>query len=279
MSQSTLIQLKDAWRMDKEQINKGIFESVLDSNVLKSNLKLSYFFQTHLLPQPFWGNIVNPKIVVLGLNPSYDPVNDENDEFDIKGDLVKNLSDYDFSFNWFNHKTNNYNESTSGFKFWSETLGELHHGSQELYCDEKSIFESTGFFNLYGYHKSPFKEIQQKCYKETYGDKYLPTQRLLFNHLKSIISKDTYVIVIWGYQYWEDTGLLSEHNIDTSKLLIVNRNQGNNNIITNAHKSKYQEKSYKDFSSNMINLGGTIINSKDVYDKYYQEIAAIINEI
>lgn len=279
MSQSTLIQLKDAWRMDKEQINKGIFESVLDSNVLKSNLKLSYFFQTHLLPQPFWGNIINPRIVVLGLNPSYDPVNDEQDELILKNGLDRNLNDYNFKFNWFDYKKTINNDVTSGFKFWSQTLGELHHGNDNLYCDEKRIFDKVGFFNLYGYHKSPFKEIQQKCFKETCNDKYLPTQIALFNHLKSIISKDTHVIVIWGHQYWEDTGLLSEHNIDTSKLLIVNRNQGNNNIITNAHKSKYQEKSYKDFSSNMINLGGTIINSKDVYDKYYQEIAAIINEI
>jgi hypothetical protein len=275
MEKSSLKELKDAWKMNIEQKNIDIFESELDMKVLKSNLKLSYFFQTHLLPQPFWGNIANPKIVVLGLNPSYDPVNDEQDEFELMGDLVKNLNDYDFSFNWFNHKKNN-SELTSGFKFWSETLGEFHHGSKDPNCVEQSIFENVGFFNLYGYHKSPFKEIQQKCFRPTYKGKYLPTQKALFTHLKTIISKDTYVIVIWGYQYWKDTGVLSEVYIDTSKLLIVNRNKGNNHIITNVHKYKYQDKPYKDFSSSLINSSSKASDIKNVYCNFYNKILGVI---
>lgn len=86
---TTIDLLKEAWQLSDTEKD---WHSKLDELALKSEitseynitLKISNFYTTHLLPNPWWGNIVNPKIIILALNPSYDPINDEIDSHIIK---------------------------------------------------------------------------------------------------------------------------------------------------------------------------------------------------
>lgn len=271
MSDKTLKELKQVWKLDMSKSDE--FESFEDTQVLKDGLKLRYFFQTHLRPQPFWGNIENPKVIVLGLNPSYDPISDELDEDRIKDDLMSNINEPMFRFNWFKHKYNKSNILTSGYKFWTQTLGELLT-SKTWKCTGNQIYNSVGFFNYIGYHRSPFSPIQKKCFKNK--DKMLPTQKALFDHLKSIITKDTYIVLIWGYDYWKSTGLFEHETFDRSKLLIVNRNVGTNHVITKAGSHESETPDKLDFSAYLYQDNKTKKDRETGYGNFYQKLSIII---
>ena len=271
MSVKTLERLKNVWMLDPSKEDE--FESLEDTQVLKEGLKLRYFFQTHLRPQPFWGNIENPKVIVLGLNPSYDPMDDELDEESIKDDLMRNINEPKFRYNWFNHNVRNGGKLTSGYKFWTQTLGRLLT-DEKLKCTEDQIYRMVGFFNFIGYHRSPFNPIQKKCFNNK--DQILPTQKALYDHLKSIITNDTYIVLIWGYDYWKSTELFTHKAFDRSKLLIVNRNVGTNHVITNAHFHESKSPEKLDFSACLFEENKTSEEIHKSYEDYYFDLSKII---
>ena len=212
---------------------KNVWE--IENNVAKQDvesinpiLKMEYFYQTDLYPQPWWGNIEKPKIIVLALNPSYDPITDDEDEKYIEQDLKSNLSTR--SFNWFNHKKVTLNSGkereTSGFKWWKQTLGDLYNETNER---EKNIYEKIGFFQLVGYHSKTYSKLIRKCFMEKH--KCFPTQNAIVNHVNEIIREDNpIVVVLWGYQHWIEVGL----KISDDRVIRVNKKNHYNHNITKA---------------------------------------------
>lgn len=179
--------LKNVWEIKNNAAKQ-------DVKSLKGILKMEYFYQTDLYPQPWWVNIEEPKVIFLALNPSYDPITDDEDEKFIKQDLKSNLSNK--SFNWFNHKKvileSRKERETSGFKWWKQTLGDLYDKTNER---EKNIYENIGFFQLVGYHSKIYSKLIRKCFKEDY--KCFPTQEAIVNHVNKIIKeKDPIVVVL-----------------------------------------------------------------------------------
>lgn len=218
--------LLKTWKLKSFDMNSTNKYSVQDGDQLNEQLNLSYFYQTHLLPQPWWGNIIDPKIIVLALNPSYDPINDENDEKVIRDSLIKALKGSQ-SFSWLNKLQNEKQTETSGYKFWSKSLGSLLEG-----INEEQIIEKIGFFNFVGYHSNPFKQIPKRCFKSKSGN--LVTTEKLIRYLNLIKEHADYVIVLWGYDYWKNANL----EVEKEKLVIVNKYRGRNHIITDIYRGE-----------------------------------------
>jgi hypothetical protein len=270
----------------------------------KENLKLSYFYQTHVLPHPWWGNINNPKVIVLGLNPSYDPINDEMDDKlpGVYDALLNNIDKNKNPINWLNFS----HAITS--QWWKETLGSLITS-----VGKESIYKNVGFFNLCGYHRDSYKNVQQKCLikKENmnhdlkefvnkfdfisqslsdqipiYNDKYLPTQNAIILHINKLIrsSEVKHVILLWGHKEWVDAGINLRDSEISKKLLIVNKYNPSNHCITNTYllDKKYYEKVSK--KKDFFDYLSSYQNNKDdekikaEYKKLFENIEKVIKE-
>lgn len=214
--------LKQAWTLKQEEN-----VSVQDVSVIDPILKLDYFYQTHLLPQPWWGNIVDPKVIFLSLNPSYDPVIDDEDESYINSCLKENLKSK--TINWFEHKyiedRNGHKRKTSSFKWWEKRLNGLYCADNR--DDEEKIYNKIGFFQLCGYHSKSYSVMKKKCFIK---NNQLPTQTAVVDHVKTLMKKDPYVVVIWGKKEWEDQcGLFN-----SKKLVVLNEKNPRNPSFENA---------------------------------------------
>lgn len=202
-------QLKIVWTL-----KPGEKVSQKDFAAIHPKLSLQYFFQTHLMPQPWWGNIEDPDIIFLALNPSYDPVIDDEDELAIESDLKENLVSK--SFNWFQHKeiidSGNKKRKTSGYQWWKATLGDLY--KQDDLNTEMKIYHKIGFFQLCGYHSKSYFKLTRKC---LLGKKnLLPTQETIVEYINELIKKrDRYIVLIWGEKHWKNANL----DFKTSKLV------------------------------------------------------------
>jgi hypothetical protein len=206
--------LREVWTLKHDE-----HISARDSTAIDPLLKLDYFYQTHLLPQPWWGNIEDPEVIFLALNPSYDPVIDDEDESHIESSLKENLTSK--TINWFEHKEiktrNEQTRKTSNFEWWEKTLKGLYNAG--IPNDEEKIYNKVGFFQLCGYHSRNYNEMTKICFKEGYD--ILPTQKAVVEYVKYLISSDKspYVVVIWGEKKWEEAGV----EFNPQKLVVLNK--------------------------------------------------------
>lgn len=183
---STYKLLLHTWNYRKNNVSK------YDQDILRKynkdgipiNLDLSYFYQTHLYPDPWLGNIKDPEIIVLALNPSYDPINDEVDEVKIKNNfLEENLGRKDSDIpNWYEDMKgtttlkwwlkrlesifqidSNYNNNDDVESFYEKLfLEDLRKNSKEVL--KTNLIKKIGIFNLCGYHSKQYTKIASKCF-------------------------------------------------------------------------------------------------------------------
>lgn len=209
--------LREVWTLKPDE-----HVSIHDLKVIDPIIKLDYFYQTHLLPQPWWGNIEDPEVLFLSLNPSYVPIIDDEDENYIQSFLKENLRSK--SINWFDHKyikdRNGQNRKTSSFQWWENKLKGLH--SAGISNDEEKIYNKIGFFQLCGYHSREYRPMAKKCFV---GVKELPTQTVVVEHVRTLLNKyDPYVVIIWGKKEWEDAC----GKFNPEKLVILNEKNTRN---------------------------------------------------
>jgi len=108
-----------------------------------------------LIPQPWWGNIENPKIIVLAKNPSYLDSDDEyNRDPDFRNVLDKNLSatkrdqDLYLSSLFYNFK------EKQVFKTWKKYL--------RGYKERNFNLDEIGIFNMFGYYRTHLDDYELK---------------------------------------------------------------------------------------------------------------------
>ena len=168
----TLKLLKKSWKWSCDIKNKEEpqYISELDKLSLKERvigddlkkLKMSYFYPTHLMVHPFWGNIISPKIIVLALNPGYKPLEDEFDEIQSMGDKESSEDSIKF-IEAFQEGIENLNDKekriellkfkkTSSYDWWSnKVLGLLAENGEKVH-------NNIGFFNMLGYQSQDYSE-------------------------------------------------------------------------------------------------------------------------
>ena len=232
MSENTRINLVNSWELEKisficvdnEDMNFDSYVSKKDYENIEEDNKneFIYFYQTHVLPQPFFGNIKNPKIVVLAKNPAYDIFNefDEFDKLKKKYGLQSNNDE-----NLINFIINNGNKllfdnefSDSCTQKWWKTI------FKDLLPDDgfETLLNKIGIFNLCGYHSRSYYEFPKRFLKDKDKD-YFETQIALKEHLEAIKKecKKPIFIIIWGEQEWRN--FLPEDFFEGTNLLVVNK--------------------------------------------------------
>ena len=174
-----------------------------DLNVMKlnsvKNSKMNFNFD--FIPQPFWGNIKNPKVIVLTLNPGYYSKEDYETNERYKQDFINNLKQTP-SLNWFNL------EKGKDYKWWFNTIKDLLDENITI----ENIASKIGFFEFSGYHSKSFKSKAYNTIKEINKHEFgiesgiLPTQNMMFDLIEALINQDSnkkpLVAIIWGQRFW-----------------------------------------------------------------------------
>jgi hypothetical protein len=266
----------DLLRLSWDGATKGPeYASTLDQMALKEyvlkdvkiSLKLSYFYQTHLRPQPWWGNIKDPNIIILSSNPKYSPLVNEWEELTKEGyqemwsstledpeNNVANILKYKDDDILFNQK--------SSYKWWEETLGFLSY-NEEAFLKNVGVFNLLGYFNFsYAVSKknlkteeeikdsklSEFISLFNKFAKENdlteYSYNFFPTQNAVRLHVEYLMkkNKEMYIIVVWGYRFWKYAGINFEKH-DKQRIMVVNTFRGLNKDIFQSHVGNRDERS------------------------------------
>lgn len=170
-------------------------------------------FRFDFLPQPWWGNIENPCVIVLALNPGIDETEKEDEE-KYKDKILLNLKGKD-TINWMSEG------KSSGHKWWNNTFKEI---IQKGSIDQDNIYKKVGVFELIAYHSEKFNsggyETLEKMLEKKLGVKsgLLPTQYALFDHISYLIKEiKPIVVIIWGQKFWRKhvDGLDGYNYIDT----------------------------------------------------------------
>lgn len=236
-------ELVDSWKLKEivlknKKYEKNYYVSKEDYKQLidEEKLSLSYFYQTHVMPQPFFGNIENPEIVVLAKNPTYNPKYEikESEEF---RNISESKEDKENIHNlWF--ELSDLEEEKCTKKWWYETFEGFFN--KDNYNEFKNILKHVGIFNLCGYHSRTYNNFPSYYLK---NKKKLPTQICLRDYLEQLVTKTEvkYIILIWGKEEWES--LMGKKFFDdfSDKLLIVNKENKTNHKIINAPHSKIKE--------------------------------------
>ena len=164
-----------------------------------ANGKMNFNFD--FVPQPYWGNIKNPKIIVLTLNPGFYREEDFRTNEKHKQTFLNNLKQNP-SLNWLNF------EEGKDRKWWFNTIKDLLDENISI----NDIYRKIGFFEFNGYHSKSFKSKTYNTIKELnkyeFGIKsgILPTQKAMFDYIDSLLnqesSKKPLVAIIWGQRFW-----------------------------------------------------------------------------
>lgn len=181
-----------------------------DKEVMKmspsSNSILNFDFR--YIPQPYWGNIKDPKLIILTLNPGFSTPEEYKLNEVRKTDFINNLCQSP-SLNWLKM------HETKGKNWWYKTI-------KDFKADDV-IYQKVGFFELYGYHSKSFKSSEYKSIrdlnKKVFGiaNGKLPTQEAMLNHLTALFEQDNppLVAIIWGQKFWlQGLPILKEKLID-----------------------------------------------------------------
>lgn len=196
----TYIKLIKAW---SDIPNSSPFIAAIDAKEMnlnegKGNLRN---FNFDFIPQPYWGNIINPKVIILTLNPGYYSKDDYL--FNKKHEaLFKNNLTQMPSLNWLEM------EDSKDRDWWINTIKDFLDDSITTH----DIYEKVGFFEFIGYHSKSFPSKKYQSYLELNKNEFgieagiLPTQKLMFNHIENLLNQDEgkrpLVAIIWGQKFW-----------------------------------------------------------------------------
>lgn len=145
----------------------------------KPLIDLSNMYASKCIPHFFWGNIIDPKIIILGNNPSYSSLFDEV-ELNLYGkDLIDTYNNYskdnliNFFHNTYNIRENDYYKEThnhykgelpckcglrgnrSTYEWWHDVTKDDLELTKAFQKNEVAVF------NLVGYHSYDYKRIKK----------------------------------------------------------------------------------------------------------------------
>lgn len=212
----TFRKLIDAWKgsSDEQPYISTADKKVIDFNKIVDNKSSGRFnFEFQFLPQPWWGNIRKPEVIILALNPGVDNT-EEYDEKNFKEEIIRNLLG-EHTLNWMTE------DDSSAHRWWKMTFKDLIEKGD---IAPEEIYKKVGIFELVGYHSESFRSDDystlEKMMKNELGLKegVLPTQQALFDHLNFLIKEyKPIVVIIWGQKFWrKKISLLESYDyIDT----------------------------------------------------------------
>ncbi len=223
--------------------NKSVifkFESDLNKNFSFTKNK-NYIFHLNVLPQPFFGEINDPDILIIAKNPSYAKNEDEQDTYlYLKNHInldcyYENLKEVNFFKNW------SAGENLSFINTWNwwnkRVIGGAHLKNSET---------KIGIINLCAYHSKYFLNDHYE---------YLPF--LSVNEIVEIIKKAKFVIFVWNGAFLDSF----KNVIVKDRYVVLNR------YIDCNFNYKY--------GTNLNSIKSVISNKKELYEK---SIVSKLNE-
>lgn len=157
--------------------------------------KEDFKIHTNIAPAPFMGNFENSEIVILMLNPGYDPKENE------RGFYEK------FKSYWINEIQRKKSSKHSLFcleeeyceysDYWFKKLTPLIHISSN-----EKISEKISKIQLFPYHSKSYKKIPASLIKKYGFDKYLPSQLYNFEIVKKAMERNAIIIIPRAKKQW-----------------------------------------------------------------------------
>lgn len=239
--------LINLWELSKIEYKNFKGETIssyiakVDANSLKEGQDLSYYFRTHILPQPFFGNIDNPEIVILALNPKYSPIDSENEckavleKKEINGDFNEYIKHIDEVFNV---------EKGHTLEWWSKVFNGLISKNDVNEKTIGTILSKVAIINFCGYHSSSFEAIPNNVIDEKMWINSTQTQTK--DYVQYIIKeKSPLIIRLWGNEWNTVLGTLKEKELN--EVLFVNAKCAANGVILNGIHEKNKENFKEEF--------------------------------
>jgi hypothetical protein len=164
-------------------------------------------------PQPFWGNIINPSVIVLFNNPNIIEVDDEYQ----KG-LLDNIQGKE-RFDFLEMRNQQYRWENGDAKYWQKRFKDIRDAVNASCNGPQNYNDYIGEFEFHGYNTKTFSGFSKKHFPKG----YIPTQNVLFEYIQFLIKEVKPIIIIArGKTHWLNALHLSE---DDDNLIIVNNPQ------------------------------------------------------
>lgn len=228
----TINSLKGKFDFDKEHMDNGEYIFTCDSNNTIDNMKGKFEFS--VLPHQWWGNIKDPKIVVLALNPGYSQGNDELDSIVYKGLITNN---YNLNLDHAQYMFDKTSKGIGGLSFeyssisrwWRKVFSEFipdkicfkpgaYFKNEQDYKEKINRFnEKVGFFNLVGYQSKDSSYIE-KAYD-------CESAKLIAQYVNELAKTGNRLFIfVWGKDSWDEviTKNCKENNI--KNYIVINKN-------------------------------------------------------
>lgn len=166
------------------------------------NKDKDYRIHMEIMPAPFMGNVHNAPIVILMLNPGYDPKEDEVNEED-------GLNYYNRYKGYWKNEIQHI-PSIPNFPFFA--LDQEYSKSSDYWVNKlKPLIESSNretlaknicTIQLFPYHSQKYKTIHKNLFKEETFDNYLPSQKYSFQLVKNAMARNAIIIIARGKKEW-----------------------------------------------------------------------------
>lgn len=220
---TTFNQLINAWKLDETMGNLNNYIAEIDLPIYERFEKQFSTINLTQPPQPFWGNIKNPSIIVLFNNP--------NIQGTLKKKYIQSLLDNIKGIQPFDYLDDT-DEENEDYKYWRRRFNNIKEVMTESGISNFNKY--IGEFEFHGYNSSTFRKFN---IKETY-DGYLPTQIYMFEHIKNIIKVHKPLIILArGKTNWLEALNLDENNED---VIIVRSPQSAYLSIRNGDKGNIE---------------------------------------
>ena len=248
MTKSKLI---ESWKLDEESMQKGIYiskEDVTSFNmeILERRPELTKI-HFDMIPQPFWGNIDNPSVIVLFTNPGFKEKEYEQERniSRVRQGLLDNINGKRFDYLeeeiYGQNRLKKWDYLNSA-KYWISAFKDIETALPGI-----PVSSFFGEFEFHGYPSRNHKRFSYKRKKEII-DSYLPTQIKSFEHIKYLIQKNNPIIIIARAEsYWldaipelENIDYITVNNFQAGSLNKGNMNEIDFNKVISRIKSDYK---------------------------------------
>lgn len=200
--------MENPWEKLIEEINESDNGNYVlkqeQAIVEKYNKKVNndlFKIHTQIMPAPFMGDVHNAPIVILMLNPGYDPMEDE-----IKEDGRNFYNRY--KHYWKNEIQHIQTIPESPFfaldieyckssPYWGNKLKFLLE-----HTDRVTLAKKICTIQLFPYHSKNYKPIYKNLFKYESFDNYLPSQKYNFDLVDKAMARNAIIIIARGKTVW-----------------------------------------------------------------------------
>lgn len=185
-------------------LEKNIFSEKEGEIIDKFNEELKnkeFTFRSDVLPEPYWGNVLDAKVVILTLNPGYIKR--------VNADIYELLSE-DHKTRFIKEKLKNLLFENKNFVskevsvnaisdyYWEDKTKELFPNNSEPKAFEE-LNSKIAFIQFIPYHSVIYKGISKKYLNE---DNLLPSQKFTVELIKYLIEEKRIIIIARAKDLW-----------------------------------------------------------------------------